>query len=97
MFVRHGVFEVVPGKLDELRETYNRDCVPIVRAAPGNIDVYLLESVDGAGPIIASTIWETEEYARAYEASGTAQQVVAKVRPFFARPPTLHSYRLLRG
>ena len=72
MFVRHGVFEVILGKHDELRETYNRDCVPIVRAASGNIDVYLLEPVDGAGPIIASTIWETEEHARAYEARGTA-------------------------
>ena len=51
MFVRHGAFEVLAGKLDALRETYTRDCVPIVRAAPGNVDVYLLEPADGTGPI----------------------------------------------
>ena len=56
MFVRQGSFEVLPGTLDALRETYNRDCAPIVRAAPGNLDVYLLEPADGAGPIIACTI-----------------------------------------
>ena len=99
MFVRQGSFEVVPGKLDALRETYNRDCVPIVRAAPGNVDVYLLEPADGQGnaPIIACTIWQSEEQARAYDASGTAREVVAKVKSFFAGPPTLRSYRIQRG
>ena len=96
MFVRQGSFEVVPGKLDALRATYNRDCVPIVRAAPGNIDVYLLEPAGGTGPIIAVTTWQSEEYARAYDASGTAQDVVTKVKSFFAGPPTLRSYRVQR-
>jgi quinol monooxygenase YgiN len=97
MFVRQGSFEVVPGKLDALRETYNHDCIPIVRAAAGNFDAYLLEPVDGEGPIIAVTTWQSEEHARAYEASGTAQAVVAKVKSFFAGPPTLRSYRIQRG
>jgi quinol monooxygenase YgiN len=97
MFVRQGSFEVVPGKLDALRETYNRDCVPIVRAAPGNVDAYLLEPADGAGPIIAVTAWQSEAHARAYDASGTAKEVVAKVKGFFAGPPVLRSYHLSRG
>ena len=97
MFVRQGSFEVVPGKLDALREIYNHECVPIVRAAPGNFDAYLLEPADGEGPIIAVTVWQSEEHARAYEASGTAQEVVAKVKSFFAGPPTLRSYRIQRG
>ena len=97
MFVRQGSFDVLPGKLDALRETYARDCAPIVSAAPGNLDVYLLEPADGQGPVIACTIWQTEEHARAYDASGTAQEVVAKVKGFFAGPPTLRSYHLRRG
>jgi heme-degrading monooxygenase HmoA len=97
MFVRQGSFEVLPGKLDALRETYARAGMPIIRAAPGNLDVYLLEPADGADTVIACTIWQTEEHARAYEASGTAQQVIAKVKGFFAGPPTLRSYHLVRG
>jgi heme-degrading monooxygenase HmoA len=96
MFVRLGSFEVVLGKLDELRTIYNRDCVPVVRAAPGNVDVYLLEPAQGTGPIVACTIWATEEAAAAYDASGTAKEVVSKVRHFFAGPPTLRSYRIQR-
>jgi heme-degrading monooxygenase HmoA len=96
VFVRQGSFEVIPGKLDALREAYYRECAPIVRMAPGNIDVYLLEPTEGDGAIVACTIWETEREAIAYEASGTAQQVVANVKAFFAGPPTLRSYRVRR-
>jgi heme-degrading monooxygenase HmoA len=96
MFVRLGSFEVVPGKLVELRDTYNRECVPIVRAAAGNIDAYLLEPAEGGGPIVACTVWKSEQDATVYEASGTAKQVVGKVKAFFAGPPTLRSYRVQR-
>jgi heme-degrading monooxygenase HmoA len=94
MFIRLGSFEVSAGRLDELRETYYRDCVPIVKRAPGNVDVYLMEPADGSGPIIACTIWRTEEDAITYDASGTAKSVVEKVKPFFAGPPMLRSYRV---
>jgi heme-degrading monooxygenase HmoA len=96
MFVRLGSFDVVPGKIDELRAVYSRDCVPIVKAAPGNVDAYLLEPADGVGPIVACTIWGSEDAAIAYDASGTAKEVVNKVRHFFAGPPTLRSYRIQR-
>ena len=96
MFVRQGSFEVVPGKLAELREIYARDCLPIVRAAPGNLDVYLMEPADEQGPIVACTIWKTEADAVAYDASGTAKEVVGKVKAFFAGPPALRSYRVRR-
>ena len=66
MFVRQGSFEVLPGKLDALRETYAREGMPIIRAAPGNLDVYLLEPADGSGTLIACTIWQTEEIGRAH-------------------------------
>jgi heme-degrading monooxygenase HmoA len=96
MFVRQGSFEVVAGKLAELSEIYTRDCVPVVRAAPGNVDVYLMEPAGGQGPIVACTIWKTEADAIAYDTSGTAKEVVGKVKAFFAGPPTLTSYRVRR-
>jgi quinol monooxygenase YgiN len=73
---------------------YNAECVPVVRAAAGNIDCYLMESVDEPGRCVVCTVWRTEADARAYDASGTAAAIVAKVRAFFAGPPTLSSYRV---
>ncbi len=95
MFVRLGSFAVKPGELEALRATYNDVCVPLVRAAAGNVDCFLLEPVAG-GNVVACTMWRAEEDAVRYEASGTAQEVVAKVRQHFAGPPKLDAYRVVR-
>ncbi|HTA21787.1 MAG TPA: antibiotic biosynthesis monooxygenase [Polyangia bacterium] len=95
MFVRLGSFAVKPGELETLRRTYNEVCAPLVRAAAGNVDCFLLEPVV-PGDIIACTMWRTEEDAVRYESSGTAQQVVATVRQHFAGPPKLDAYRVVR-
>ena len=95
MFVRLGTFAVKAGELETLRATYNQVCAPLVRAAAGNVDCYLLEPVV-PGEIIACTAWQTEADAVAYETSGTAQEVVAKVKQHFAGPPKLAAYRVVR-
>lgn len=97
MWIRLGSFAVVPGKVAELRATYNRECVPLVRASAGNLDCYLMENVDDSERCIVCTVWESEAAAVAYDASGTAQAMVGKVRAFFAGPPTLTSYRVERA
>ncbi len=86
MWVRLGSFPIVAGKLAELRALYAVECAPIVKAASGNVDCYLMESVDDAERCVVCTIWQTELDAKAYEASGTAAAIVAKVRPFLRRP-----------
>jgi len=96
MWIRLGAFATLPGKVADLRATYNRDCAPIVRAAAGNLDCYLMESADDPERCVVCTVWESEAAAAAYEASGTAQAIVGKVRAFFAGPPTLTSYRVER-
>jgi heme-degrading monooxygenase HmoA len=95
MFVRLGTFAVKPGDLETLRKTYNEVCAPLVRAAEGNVDCFLLEPTS-PGDIIACTMWRAEEDAARYEASGTAKEVVAKVRHHFAGPPRLDAYRVVR-
>jgi heme-degrading monooxygenase HmoA len=79
-----------------LRERYYADCAPVVRAARGNVDCYVLEPVERDAPVIVCTVWLTEADAAAYEASGSAAEVVGRVRQFFAGPPELRSYRIQR-
>ncbi|HEY4059123.1 MAG TPA: antibiotic biosynthesis monooxygenase [Kofleriaceae bacterium] len=93
MYIRMGSFNVVEGRFAELQALYASECVPVVRTAPGNIDAYVLEPVAGTDPVIVCTVWHDEAAASAYEESGTAKDVVAKVRHLFAGPPTLRSYR----
>jgi heme-degrading monooxygenase HmoA len=96
MFMRVGTFRIRPGTLDALRQRYYRDCAPVVRAAAGSVDCYLMEPVDEEAPVVVCTVWQTEADAVAYEASGSAAAVVSRVREFFAGPPELRSYRIQR-
>ena len=96
MWIRLGTFLVKPDALGELRTVYYRDCVPIVKAATGNVDCYLMENSDEGGRCAVCTIWETERDAKQYEASGSAMQVVEMVRKFFASPPLLESFLVSR-
>ncbi|HWA76672.1 MAG TPA: antibiotic biosynthesis monooxygenase [Polyangiaceae bacterium] len=92
MFIRFGSFAVKPGQAAQLRSKYNDLAVPKVRACAGSLGCLLLEPADESESFGVITIWSTRAAAEAYEASGTAGEVVSLVKEFFAGPPTLRSY-----
>jgi quinol monooxygenase YgiN len=92
MWVRLGSFLVKPDQAADLRKTYNELAIPKVRSCAGNLACLLLEPTSGDEQFLAITIWDGPSAADAYEASGTAAEVVSLVRAFFAGPPTLRSY-----
>ena len=92
MWIRMGTFAVKPAEVDRLKRTYNGVAVPKVRACPGNLACLLLEPTTENEPFSVITIWDTRAAAEAYEASGSAAEVVALVRDCFAGPPRLTSY-----
>ena len=92
MWIRLGTFAVKPGHAAALRETYNGRAVPKVRACAGNLGCLLLEPTTDGDPFVAVTIWQSRADGDAYDASGTASEVVALVCEHFAGPPALRSY-----
>jgi len=92
MWVRVGSFLVKPDQIANLRSAYNEHAVGKVRASLGNLGCLLLEPEAEGEPFLVFTIWSDRAAAERYEASGTAADVVSRVRPFFAGPPTLRSY-----
>jgi len=92
MWIRMGTFAVKPAEVERLKRTYNTLAVPKVRACSGNLACLLLEPAVADEAFAVITIWETRAAADAYEASGSAAEVVALVRDCFAGPPTLKSY-----
>ncbi|HWP08326.1 MAG TPA: antibiotic biosynthesis monooxygenase family protein [Polyangiaceae bacterium] len=87
-----GSFSVKPGAADALRSTYNEQALPKVRSQPGNLGCVLLEPESPAEEHVVLTLWRDRAAAEAYEASGTAAEVVGLVRAHFAGPPALRSY-----
>lgn len=94
MWVRLTFVKTQFEKMDELRQIYNEDIVPKVKAQKGNVDVFLLESVDEEGEVISFTSWDRKEDGDKYEASGTYVELVNKVKHTFADPPTQKSYEV---
>jgi heme-degrading monooxygenase HmoA len=92
MWVRLGRFQVKAGAAEALRTIYNEQAVPRVRSQPGNLGCLLLEPVLAEEQHAVLTFWRDRAAADAYEASGTAREVVDLVRTLFAGPPTLRSY-----
>jgi quinol monooxygenase YgiN len=91
-FVRIGRFKALTDKIDELCRIYERDAIPAIRTAPGNISAALLQQEGAADTFLAITVWQSRDDAELYDRSGQAQQMVGKIKHAFAGPPTLETY-----
>jgi quinol monooxygenase YgiN len=96
MWIRLIEVRIQPGKLEEMRRIYNEQIVPDVKAREGNIDVFLMESLDRENQIFSFTSWESQADGDAYEASRGYVQNVNKVKHTFVGMPTLWSYEVKR-
>ena len=92
MWIRLIEVKIQPDKLDEIRKIYNEEIIPTVKTQKGNVDIFLMESMDRENQVISFTSWENQEDGDAYEASGTYVEMVNKVKHTFAGTPTLWSY-----
>jgi len=92
MWIRMASFMVKPEQAGRLRAVYNEQAVPLVRKQSGNLACLLLEPVGDARAHKAITIWDSRATGEAYDASGTAAEVVGMVRECFAGPPTLETF-----
>ena len=93
MWVRTIEVKIQSDKLDEARKIYNDQIVPTVKAQKGNVDVFLMESMDREGMVISFTSWASQQdEAHAYEGSGIYVDMVNRVKHTFAGTPTLWSY-----
>jgi quinol monooxygenase YgiN len=96
MWIRLIEVKIQPDKLEEVRRIYNEQIVPAVKSHKGNIDVFLMESLDREGQVLSFTSWESQADGDAYEASRGYFHNVNKVRHAFLGMPTLWSYEVKR-
>jgi quinol monooxygenase YgiN len=94
MWVRLIEIKIKPDKTDEIRKIYNEEIVPVVKAQKGNMDIFLMESVDREGAMISFTSWQSKEDGDAYEEGKTYMKMFNKVKHTFADTPTLWSYEV---
>jgi len=94
MYVRMTLFKLKPGKMQDLRELYNKEVVSAHKGHKGIRFVHLLESLDDKDEGISLTAWDTRADLEAYEKSGDYEKLVAKFKEMYAEEPLLKSYEV---
>ncbi len=94
MYVRMTFFKLKSGKMQELRELYNKEVVSAHKGHKGIRFVHLLESLDNKDQGISLTAWDTRADLEAYEKSGDYEKLVAKFKDMYAAEPVLQSYEV---
>ena len=91
MFARVTTVSIQPDKIDEATRIYDESILPAIKAAKGNLGVYLLtDRASGKG--LSITFWDSAADGQAYDASGTYREQVAKISQFFSSAPSLATY-----
>lgn len=94
MYVRMTFFKLKSGKMQGLRETYNKEVVSAHKDHKGIRFVHLLESLDNKDQGISLTAWDTKADLETYEKSGDYEKLVAKFKDMYAAEPVLQSYEV---
>lgn len=94
MYVRMTFFKVKEGKMDALRELYNKEVIPAHKNHKGIRFVHLLECLTDGNEGISVTAWDTKADHDAYEASGEYEGLRGRFNEMFVAAPMLKSYEV---
>jgi heme-degrading monooxygenase HmoA len=92
MIVRLTYVSFLPEQVEEARNSYNDEIMPVVKSQKGNLDCRLLEPIGKTEDYISMTVWDNKEDADAYQNSGVYRQLVEKLKKFYSKEPVLKIY-----
>jgi len=84
LYLRIVSARVQPKKMDELRKIYADEIIPTLRNTRGCRYAYLTQGIEETNEAISVTIWNSKEYADAYEEGGGFAELLDKIRHTFS-------------
>ncbi len=84
MFLRMVSMAVRKEQIHQFSDAYNKNVISILRTTPGCVFASLLQNIKGHSEGVSLTIWNSQQEAQAYEASGVFKRLVEVLRPFYA-------------
>jgi heme-degrading monooxygenase HmoA len=94
MFVRLLRMELVVDRIDEARDLFVKDIIPLCRKQDGFRGAHFLKDPK-SGHCVAMTLWNTEAAMLANERSRFFQEQVAKFLKYFAAVPIRETYEVV--
>ena len=96
MSLRLTYLKVKPTKLVELRERWNGQILPEIRAAPGHHSSHFMEDMNDQTTAIGWIVWDEPDIAEAYETGPSYRSHIARVRDLLAAEPYIRHYHFLK-
>jgi heme-degrading monooxygenase HmoA len=84
MFIRIVAARVEPSRYAELEQRYDEEVAPALLATKGCRAAFLVEGVSTRSRALSVTVWDSEQDALRYEASGSYDEQVSKLSEFFS-------------
>jgi heme-degrading monooxygenase HmoA len=84
LYVRLVSMKIQKGKMEEFRQLFAKEIVPILQRTVGCRYIYLTESMQDDDEIVSITVWDSKQDADTYEQSGQFDNLVQKVKHTFS-------------
>ena len=82
-----------PGQMQAVRQIYNAQIIPAIRATAGHHSSHLMEGVTDPDEAVGWIVWDEPVYAEAYVATGAFAGHMALIRHLLAEEPVIKGYR----
>lgn len=80
MYVRIVSVQLQEGKMEEFREVYEHEILPVLREVRGCHYVFLTEGSSDRNEVISITVWDSKQDADAYESSGLFNELTERIQ-----------------
>lgn len=94
MYVRMTFFKAKPGKLDNVRNVYLNEVLPLHKGHKGIRFAHLLECTESPDEGVSITAWDTKGDLEVYEKGGDYQVILAKFKDLLQGDTTLKAYEV---
>ncbi len=80
------------GRMPAVRQIYNAQIIPAIRATTGHHSSHLMEGVTDPDEALGWIVWDDATYAAAYVATGAYAGHMALIQPLLAQEPVMKEY-----
>jgi len=88
-------FRFKPGQMATVRQIYNTQIIPAIRATAGHHSSHFTEGVTDPDEAMGWIVWDELRFADAYIETGAYAGHLELIRPFLAEEPEIRGYRPL--
>lgn len=84
-----------PGQMPMLREIYNAQVIPAIRALTGHHSSHLMEGLTDPDEALGWIVWDDAKFANAYVGTGSFAGNMALIRHLLAKDPVIEAFNFI--